>query len=270
MSGAPFVSGQSVSQQLLATGSGFEPVSLVTGNSVYRVSWAVPSKSGEIDALTQAYREGLTLALARMQEKARHLGANGVIGARIARQGSPRRGKAITFSAIGTAVRIAGAPPAENPFLSDLSGQEIWALKSAGFSPAGLAFGNCVWHEAASFETMQAAGVYAHGVSFGGNPSSRNQELADYARAVYRARSLAMMRLEEDCVRLGAAGIVAADIRKEIRPASRLGNALNLIVSFQVLGTALARIETGSRIGSIDYRLSLGDSPGSDPIFLGL
>ena len=37
-----------------------------------------------------------------------------------------------------------GAAPSD-PWLSDLSGQEWWALHRAGYEPAALVWGHCTW-----------------------------------------------------------------------------------------------------------------------------
>lgn len=277
---AHFTSDLSVNELLLTRETGYRPVAQVMGSSIYHVGWQFQPYfgSGEMTVLTHAYWHARMLALSRMQQEARMVKAHGVIGVRIDRQTYDWGEHLIDFKVIGTAVRLPDEPPPAHPFLSDLSGQEFWALKNAGFYPVGFAFGNCVWYEVASWATMmannQAAG-YAGGYGYGwaGNTSWTNQELTDFTQAMYTARHLAMTRLQDECFHMGASGVVGADIEKEIHEVERdLGNdqhRTDLIVSFQAFGTAIVQVEDNV-IPGLDYRLTLGDPPAQDKIYLDL
>ncbi|HEX5322305.1 MAG TPA: heavy metal-binding domain-containing protein [Capsulimonadaceae bacterium] len=263
----PDLSGSSlpVGGLLLARETGYRPIRQVAGASIYHVGWQFPSASGEMEALTKAQRQVRLLALSRMQEQARALGAQGVIGIQVLRNRSGAR--SLEFSAAGMAIGIAGEAAREHPFLSCLTGAELWALKKAGFSPVGTAFGSCVWYEAASFQTLQAAGVGGSS-SFGSNPSSLNQELADFTQATARARENAMARLRDECSALGASGVLRVEVEKKLTYLRTY--SLGLIVSFQVFGSAVSQVEDADKRLGIDYRLLLGDPPSDEKIFLDL
>jgi uncharacterized protein YbjQ (UPF0145 family) len=273
---AHFTSDLSVNELLLTREAGYRPVCQVMGSSIYHIGWQFQPfyGSGEMVILTHAYWHARMLALSRMQQEARMVKAHGVIGVRIDRHTYDWGQNLIDFSVMGTAVRIPNEPPVEHPFLSDLSGEEFWALRNAGFYPVGFAFGNCVWYEVASWATMAANNQgYNSGYGYGGNTSWYNQELTDFTQAMYTARHLSMTRLQDECLRMGASGVVGADIEKEITPIERqLGNdqeRTDLMVSFQAFGTAVVQVED-NMIPGLDYKVLLSDPPASDQIFLDL
>ena len=77
-----FTSELSVPELLVTRAAGFEPVAQVTGCSVYQVGWQLQLGygSGEVDTVTFAYENAWRLALSRLQQEARMIGAHGVIG----------------------------------------------------------------------------------------------------------------------------------------------------------------------------------------------
>src|SRR5947209_8637962 len=162
------------------------------GSSVYAVGiqWNTPNWrnsdwgrafSYELQVLTQAFYNARHLALGRLRQEAAMLGATGVVGVRLERSGDAWPESLLEFVAIGAAT----------PFLSNLSGQEFWALRQAHYRPAGLVVGNCSFYHVASMQTRQISQG-----AFGG--SWLNQELTEYTGALYQARKLAMERMEDE------------------------------------------------------------------------
>ena len=76
--------------------------------------------------------------------KLRLIGAHGVVGVRLAVVRHEWADKTVEVQVIGTAVAGPGAAPSD-PWMSDLSGQEWWALHRAGYEPAALVWGHCTW-----------------------------------------------------------------------------------------------------------------------------
>src|ERR1700735_2737001 len=77
-------------------------------------------------------------------------------------------------------------------FTSDLSVNEFLLVKEAGFQPLGLVMGSSIYH--IGLQPIRA------GVS---------EELTVLIQAMYSARELAMVRMEEEADALGADGVVA-------------------------------------------------------------
>src|ERR1700745_338499 len=149
-----FTSDLSVNEFLLVKQSGFEPLGLVLGSSIYHigVQQAMWNQSQELGALTQAMYHARELAMTRMEEEADQLGADGIVGVRLDIGRYEWGADLAEFIAVGTAVKHkGGAPhPAPNgrPFTSDLSGQDFATLLRSGYRPVGMVMGNCVYHVA--------------------------------------------------------------------------------------------------------------------------
>ena len=124
------------------------------------------------------------------------------------------------------------------PFLSDLSGEDFWTLRQAGFRPVGIAVGNCTYYQVPTWNTQWATS----GGFFSG--SWNNQELPDYTQALYNARSLAMSRMEGEARQFGGVGIVGADIEVSVETREvDLGNdrhRTDMIYHYTSIGTAIA------------------------------
>jgi uncharacterized protein YbjQ (UPF0145 family) len=101
-------------------------------------------------------------------------------------------------------------------FTSDLSVNEFLLIKEAGFHPLGLVMGSSIYH--IGFQPVRA------GVS---------EELTMLTQALYQARELAMVRMEEEAHELGADGVVA--MRLSVTVHSWGTN----VIEFVAIGTAV-------------------------------
>ncbi len=206
---ALFTSDLSVNEFLLVKEAGFHPRGLVVGSSIYHIglttkSW---SSSQEVQSLTQAMYAARELAMARMEEEATVLGADGVVGVRL-EVGFYEWGRGTAeFLAIGTAVSAEdGGNWKTNegkPFTSDLSGQDFWTLLQSGHAPLGLVLGTCVYHVAHQ-------GMFAALGNIG-----QNREMGNFTQALYEARELAMERMQDEAKKLDAEGIVGVQIQEK-------------------------------------------------------
>ena len=204
-----FTSDLSVNEFLLVKEAGFHPRGLVVGSSIYHIGLTTKnwSSSQEVKTLTQAMYAARELAMARMEEEATVLGADGVVGVRLD-VGFYEWGRGTAeFIAIGTAVSAEdGGDWKTNegkPFTSDLSGQDFWTLLQSGHAPLGLVLGTCVYHVAHQ-RMFQALGNIG-----------QNREMANFTQALYEARELAMERMQDEARKLGAEGIVGVQIQEK-------------------------------------------------------
>jgi uncharacterized protein YbjQ (UPF0145 family) len=80
-----FTSDLSISEFAILHGSGFEPLDLVMGVSVYHVGYQFAGirQQSELPVLTEATYRARWNAMARMQAEADALGADGVVGVRL-------------------------------------------------------------------------------------------------------------------------------------------------------------------------------------------
>ncbi len=238
-----FTSDLSVNEFLLVKEAGFQPLGLVMGSSIYHIGMTALNSQNpeEITVLTQALYTARELAMARMEEEADALGADGIVAVRLTLNVHAWGTNIIEFMAIGTAVKSEGPEnfraPDGRPFTSDLSGQDFWTLLTAGYRPVGFVMGNC---------------VYYIGQPTRGQPTE-SKELQGPTQALYDARELAMERMQVEAEALGAAGIVGVLIDENNHT---WGPS---VLEFSAVGTAVVPIRDDHHIPRPNLILTVGD-----------
>ncbi len=206
--GSIFTSDLSVNEFLLVREAGFRPLGLVLGSSIYHVGLQLGrwSKNQELDVLSQAMYHARDLAMTRMEAEADVLGADGIVGVRLGVEFKEFGADVAEFIAVGTAVKAEDGGKWRNnrdqPFTSDLSGQDFWTLIRAGYAPLGMVMGTCVYHVAHQRFTAVLGNL------------GRNVELEQFTQALYDARELAMARMQAEAEALHAEGIVGVQLRQ--------------------------------------------------------
>ncbi len=137
--------------------------------------------------------------------------------------------------------RLEATPGGKRPFSSDLSINEFLMVGEAGFEPVGLVLGSSLYHVG-----IQVAGFRT------------NQELDVLSRAMHQARELAIGRLGEEAVRLGADGVVGVDLT--IR---RIDWAPG-VLEFVAIGTAIRHRGGDQSFKAADGRPFLSHLSGQD------
>jgi uncharacterized protein YbjQ (UPF0145 family) len=204
-----FTSDLSVNEFLLVREAGFRPLGLVLGSSIYHVGFQRGrwSQNQELTTLTQAMYHARELAMSRMEAEADVLGADGIVGVRLEIEFKEFGDDLAEFIAVGTAVKADAPPPSgawrnntNQPFTSDLSGQDFWTLLEAGYAPLGMVMGSCVYHIAHQGMLKSLANV------------GQNVEIPKFTEALYDARELAMSRMQAEAEALTAEGIVGVQL----------------------------------------------------------
>lgn len=225
-----FTSDLSVNEFLLVREAGFDPLGLVMGSSIYHIGYQFAGffQSQEMQVLTQAMYHARELAMTRMEEEADLLGADGVVGVRLTVNRYEWGAHLAEFMAIGTAIKHRHGDsyrtPQNRPFTSDLSGQDFWTLLRAGYRPAALVMGTCVYH------------VAHQGVMQSLSQVGRNVEMQNYTQALYDARELSLGRMQAEAEEVQADGIVGAKVHE-----SNHGWGSHVIEYFAI-GTAITAI----------------------------
>ena len=248
--GSIFTSDLSVNEFLLVKEAGFRPLGLVLGSSIYHVGLQVArwGKSQELNVLSQAMYHARELAMSRMEAEADALGADGIVGVRLEVEFKEFGADVAEFIAIGTAVKDDGSGQHGNvtwrnnknqPFTSDLSGQDFWTLIRAGYAPLGMVMGSCVYHIAhQKFGAMM------------GN-MGKNVELEQFTQALYDARELAMARMQAEAEELHSEGIVGVQLRNHSHTWG------SHTTEFFAIGTAVRPLRPDHRIERPTMVLSL-------------
>jgi uncharacterized protein YbjQ (UPF0145 family) len=229
--GGIFTSDFSVNEFLLVRKAGFEPIGLCVGSCIYHlgIQYASWSQNQELNMLSQAMYEARELAMSRMREEARGMGADGIVGVELTVKRLEWDQHILEFMAIGTGVVHAhGHPgfkgPKGQPFTSDLSGQDFWTLLHAGYRPLEMVMGSCVYHVAHQ-GALRALG------SIG-----RNVEMTNFSQALYDAREIAMERMQNEATEAGAEGVVGVDLHEGSH------NWQPHVIEFFAVGTAVTPI----------------------------
>jgi uncharacterized protein YbjQ (UPF0145 family) len=243
-----FTSDLSVSEFVLCRDAGCEPISQVMGSSIFHVG-QIPDykgKTSEIKVISDAHRTSRRNALDRLQQEAALLRADAVVGVhlrdRMITMGSRGKGgddggEVLEFTVVGTAVRAGWIThPDDRPIVTDLSGQDLWALAQDGFEPCGFLFEFCryhVWHVTPGVGRSNRVRRIAH------------EELNAASKAVDTARNIAADRLIEQASAMQAEFVVGSDINVSVRevPCGSGGCVLDdLDVDVSWFGTGIRRI----------------------------
>lgn len=222
-----FSTSANVQQLYCQVDAGFTPHHFVFGNVAYsigvggNIAGAFKSlQRGEVKEFTEIFDRTRHLALTRIKQEAKKVGANAVVG--IETTLAPLMG-AQEMLMIGTA----SSHPlltdfANNPATSDMTNEELWNMVNIGYMPISLVMG---------------VSVYSLGLA--GNIKSLFQtigggEVDGLTEILYEAREKALARVQQDAINCGADEVVGVKTR-----VYDLGGG---IVEFMAIGTAVKRV----------------------------
>lgn len=240
-----FTSGLSVGDLALSRLGGIRPVAQVMGSSVYKVGWQnMPwsmfggGSTTEMEQLSGAWNEARRLALARLAEEARLAGCHAVVDVTFERRDHDFLDDAVEVIVNGTAVHLPeGLDTGEGVggvVLTDLSLPDFTLLRQAGYRPVGVVAATSVFYVVPGYKTRSATTGWGRWA---------NQELRDFTQGVYQAREAAIGRASAAAQALGAGGLVGVVIDEDVatrETGSENNKRIDLIVTFHVLGTAIA------------------------------
>ena len=256
--GGFFTSDLSVGEFALVDAIGLRPLAQVMGSSIYHVGWQqrpgafgmqMAGISQELTVVSQAWNTARLRAFARLEQEAKLVGADAVVGVRLTVGRHDWARGAIEYVAVGTAVRSESAEHSERPALTDLSGQDYWKLWQTGHRPLGVVGASTVHYVVPGFATQRVQSV-------GFGASWVNQELKDFTGGVYDARETALGRMTTEARKQGAVGVVGVSIAHEIEQ-REAGGRRDLVVTFHVLGTAIGERGHDGRELEVSPRIDL-------------
>jgi uncharacterized protein YbjQ (UPF0145 family) len=260
---AVFSSDLSPDEAALLRRNGYRPLGLVSGSAMYHVGTAYASAYSdcEVTVLSNAYNEATRLAVSRMQQEATAIGAQGVVGVRFEIARHEWSQKSIEVQLLGTAVagpeRTAAAP-----WLSDLSGQEWFALHRAGYDPAGLVYGHCTWF------------ILTTQLDEWNEMSVVNNELRHFSDALRQCRTRANGLVTTMARQLRAVGVVGVHLSRRLEEIRLTGAGLNPAyerehhnLTLSIIGTAIhLRADAPKTIRATGNVLSLRDGRFVPPV----
>jgi uncharacterized protein YbjQ (UPF0145 family) len=206
--------------------AGFQPVHFVFGNVAYSIGIGGGVGGtfrqlvrGEVSQYTEIFSKTRHLALQRITDHAKEVGANSVIG--IQTTIAPLMG-AQEMMMVGTASNHPLLTQySTNPVTSDMTNEELWNMVHLGYMPLQLVMGVSV------YSLGFTGGVMAALKSLGGG------EIAGLTEILYEAREKALARIEQDAEACGADQVIGVKTR-----VYDLGGGL---VEFMAIGTAVKK-----------------------------
>jgi len=207
---------------------GFRPIQFVFGNVAYSVGLSGGVMGtlrsfgrGEVHEWSEVFNHTRHLALERISEQARSVGANAVLG--INTTIAPFQGVQEMIM-IGTASHHPDLPPefAGKPLTSDLTNEEMWNVIHMGYVPIELVLGVSVY----SIGVMGSFAAMFKSFSTG--------EIPEVTNLIYDARENALGKIARDAEKAGADDVVG--IKTYIQ---HMGSG---IIEFMAVGTAVKKL----------------------------
>ena len=227
----PFTSSFDGQELYCAIDAGYMPVSFVFGNVAYSIGFGKgilgslkALTRGEVKQYSDIFNQTRNLALQRIIDEARSVGANSVIGIRT---------EILPFGISGVQEMVMVGTAAKHPSAggaiegievttSDLTAEETWNLTKLGYVPMQLVLGTS---------------VYSIGVVGGFMAGLRNLvkgEIKELTHMIYGAREESLKKLQEQASAIGAEDVLG--IKTYIY---NLGNGL---IEFLAIGTAVKKV----------------------------
>jgi uncharacterized protein YbjQ (UPF0145 family) len=225
-----FTSTLTPAEGVIAKAAGLTVVSQVMGTSTYHVGftgYVNTWSGGELGPLTLAHERARLLALSRMEQEAMLLRAHAVIDTRFIARSHAWAEDLIEYTAIGTAVRFTSDPPPPRPALTLLRADQYAKLHKAGYTPLGIAMGNCFWFD--PHADCSRDGAYW------------SCELPAHTVASQQVRDLAVARFRASAQRFqDASGVLGVTVHRHVYSHEHDGHC-RLHADLMVMGTAVAR-----------------------------
>ncbi len=172
---APWLATLTPAELNIARSHGLRPIAAVSATCWLHYGWS----------WTEGHAQGWQKALQRLRDEAREAGANAVVDVKM-RTIPVTIESSMDFTLVGTAVKVDGLPPSEEPLVATVPALEFVKLLQADIVPTGIAIG-------AEYRWITDWQGSASNLYWAGN--TENTLLSDHWRYV---RERAYQRLMED------------------------------------------------------------------------
>jgi uncharacterized protein YbjQ (UPF0145 family) len=161
----------------------------------------------ELGTIGRAWDHARRRALDRLTEEALIVEADAVVGVQLRRGEHDWARGSVDYMVTGTAVRFPGSARASWPVLTDLSVQDYWKLRHAGYASVGL-----VATTAVVFVYVDPSSRWRRRLTF-----TQSQELPEISKALFAARDTARGRALGQARDNRADGIVGMTFEQHVR-----------------------------------------------------
>jgi len=222
----------------------FEALGSVTGAYALQVGYSAIACSYWGDTATvpvvaanaeNFYNQLWAGAIARLEQDALRLGADGVVGVSVVEQPLDTAGHQLQL--VGTAIRLRSVDQLPRPFLSALSMDDFLKLLLAGWVPTGIAWGHSAVHVHGWMVSPWRQGV-----------ARQNAEMVGATMGVNAARERAQLLMHASMARCRAQGTVGTSIsitRQSQACGNSTGTSQNgsagMLITAHAVGTGVVR-----------------------------
>jgi len=126
----PWIATLTPAELMIARTHGLRPVAAVSATCWLHYGWS----------WTNGHAQGWEAALARLRAEAKAAGANAVLDVKMRTLPLPVE-DSMDFTLVGTAVRVEGLPPSQDPIIATVPALEFVKLLEADVVPTGIAIG---------------------------------------------------------------------------------------------------------------------------------
>ena len=271
-SNRPFTSTLSTSEFLALTSVGLVPISQVMGSSVYQIGYQpLPMGFSQgmamgsliqpqlLSVQTEALNRCRDLALSRLVDEARAVGADGVLAVKISSGSLDFGTNVISTSITGTAFRYPESlKPKSKSYglgLTNLSGADVIQLVSHGYLPVGILASVVVYFAPIPYLPMGSpTGPSIFGGGAGG--WGGNFEISSLSQALRYTQHIVRSSVKEQAEHMRADGVVGMDLTTGSAP---IGDESTRAVYFtsSVYATAIKRAPSPQDAKPVDISLDL-------------
>lgn len=182
-----------------------EPGELIIGNSVYSLGFIGSIGAGlqvvfggEVSAVTNVIADGRRLSQDRLVQEAHRHGADGLTG--VTSDLSTMQGNT-EFLSVASCVRHKGDGAGTTMFSTSVSGQELYCMVDAGYTPIQFVFGNVAYS------------VGLVGGLLGGLKTLARGEIKEFSDVFNKTRHLALDRIAREAAQCGANAVVGIETK---------------------------------------------------------
>jgi uncharacterized protein YbjQ (UPF0145 family) len=231
---------------------GFDPVGEVMGSAVMQLGWTgtagcgyylgagrakvygSSSQWGGFGPYIKVVLSGYRLAMNRLVAEASAMGADGIVGVKIATRHLGDNNH--EYTAIGTAVRARSRTRPDQPFTTDLDGPDFAALLIGGWVPVALelAMEMAIRHDDALTRSQESL------------RNRSNVEIAGHTELAHYVRNAVRERLASQIKTSRAEGLVVSSLNFSMWE-SGLGGHLDHVAEALIFGTSIASFRRGAK-----------------------
>ena len=236
---APWIATLTPAELQIVRSHGVRPIAAVSASCWlhYGFSW------------TNGHRQGWQAALDRLKEEAKAAGANAVLDVKM-RTVPIETEESMDFTLIGTAVKVEGLPPSQDPVIATVPALEFVKLLEVGIVPTGIAIG-------AEYQWLTDWNGTTNNLFWNGNT-----EVRTLSHLWERVRGEALRQLQRDAQRQGNGSLAHIHFSQMFE--SEQNERKAYLARYIVIATVIDQM--GAKAITHDFRMVVDMRSGPSPL----